>query len=520
MLGRAPKNSSEWIVEVSRKQRKEDKQTRLAEGDDSALREKRSFHRGETVNYHPRRADFDAPNFLEQYLLKGWIPSRPILTKGMKITAFGSCFAANITRHLTSIGFNLSSSRDPDVYISRLGDGMVNTASILGQFQWALEDKKQAVDLWHGYKAEGYGYDEDIRRRTRDIFLGTEFFIITLGLSEIWYDEETGGTFWRAVPEEAFDPARHKFRVMSFAETKAHIEEIRRLIRRHVPEAKILFTVSPIPLAATFRPVSCLSANLVSKSILRAALDEFLREHEDELNSNLFYFPSMELVQLGFTDAWKDDSRHPIDPVLDTVMKTFEAAFCVSDTSLADAQATYHMFRVQNMQDVLDRLSGSEEEKQLVQAARAAARANRLARRKAKDGDVRLADAADEESKESKRARKAEQRAEKRAAAKAPIADGLSWKERRAEKLRRREAEANGEAEPRKEKTSQRAGKADAAALKKASKKAAKANGEASKSKDERRAEKTAQKASKKAGQAERKAVKRAAKAEQKKAAE
>jgi hypothetical protein len=113
-----------------KQQRKEERQRRAAEGDDRALREKRSFHRGEVVNFHPRAEDFARDEFLEDYLLKGWVPPKPVLSRGMRITAFGSCFAANITRHLSAIGFDLSRDRDPEVYISRLGDAMVNTASM------------------------------------------------------------------------------------------------------------------------------------------------------------------------------------------------------------------------------------------------------------------------------------------------------------------------------------------------------------------------------------------------------
>ena len=368
-----------------RRERKAQKRA-LAEIEDKseARRRKQSFHRGEGVNFYPRNQDFDVENFLGEYLLKGWVPPQPVLTRGMRITAFGSCFAANITRHLSAIGYDLSKDRDPDVYISRMGDGMVNTAAILGQLQWALEDKKQSADLWHGQEAEGYGYDENIRLRTRDILLGTEFFIITLGLSEVWYDTQTGGTFWRAVPEQSFDPTRHKFRVMSFAETKADIAEMHRLIRSHVPGAKILLTLSPIPLVATFRRVSCLTANMASKAIIRAALDEFLREHESELNQSLFYFPSMELVMQGFIDPWEEDMRHPESYVLDTVMKVFEAAFCQGETTLEEAAQVFRMFRAKNLRAISKRRLDNAEERALVQRAKDMDRASRIARREAK----------------------------------------------------------------------------------------------------------------------------------------
>jgi hypothetical protein len=230
-----------------------------------------------------------------------------------------------------------------------MGDGLVNTYAILGQFEWALENKPQPADLWHGFRAEGYGYDEDVRLRTRDMMLGTDFFIITVGLSEIWYDEATGGVFWRAVPMRSYDPSRHKFRVSSIAETKANLARIYALVREHVPQAKILFTLSPIPLAATFRPASCLSANSASKAILRAALDELMRDNEADVNTRLFYFPSYEMVQHLFLQPWKADMRHLGDDIVATITKTFEAVYCQTKTTLADANAFYQNARAFNI---------------------------------------------------------------------------------------------------------------------------------------------------------------------------
>ncbi len=352
--------------------------------DAGTSRKGQTFYRGDVVNYWPVRADYSSSTFLQDNVLKGWEPAAPFLTKGTKITAFGSCFAANITRHLSALGYDLASNREPEIYISRLTDGLVNIASILGQFEWALENKQYTEALWHGFKAERYGYDENIRLRTRDVFLATEFFIVTLGLSEIWYDEKTGGTFWRAVPEAHFDAARHKFRVLSVEETKSGLEKIYQLIRRHVPDAKVLFTVSPIPLAATFRPVSCLTANTVSKAIIRAALDEFLRDHAADLNSRLFYFPSMEIVQLCFTDPWIDDIRHPKSYVLDTIMKTFEASYCVGEGTIDDANAMLQMFRARNLRDIAESKPPDANQAALLKAARAARDAGIAAREQAK----------------------------------------------------------------------------------------------------------------------------------------
>jgi GSCFA family len=300
-----------------------------------------SFYRGDVINFNPQAGDYAKDNFLEEYVLKGWMPAAPVLSKGTKITAFGSCFAMHITKHLTARGFDLSRERDPDIYISAIGEGLVNTQALLGQLEWALLGTKPPENLWHGFKAEGFGYDEDIQRRTRKIFLETEFFIVTLGLSEVWYDEVTGGVLWRAVPLESFDSSRHKFRVNTIAETKADLECIYMLIRQHVPNAKVLFTLSPIPLAATFRSVSCITANSVSKAILRAALDEMIRDHGQDLNMTLFYLPSYEIAQELFPRRFQQDGRHLATDIVPTIMAIFESVYCEGDVTQADAAALF-----------------------------------------------------------------------------------------------------------------------------------------------------------------------------------
>jgi hypothetical protein len=297
------------------------------------------FFRGSHCNFTPHRADFERDGFLGNFVLKGWTPERPLISRATKVTAFGSCFAQHLAEHLGSLGYNLSKDRAPTIYVSRMSEGMVNTYAILQQFEWALENVRPPDNLWHGYRCEQFGYDEEVRKTTRQVFLETELFVITLGLSEIWYDETTGGVFWRAVPMNVYDPSRHKFRVCSSGETKGNIQRIYELIRKHVPDAKVLFTLSPIPLAATFRPTAVMTANSASKAILRAALDEFYRHNSADLNKRLFYFPSFEIVNDLFQDRFQADFRHPHTHITAFVTKLFEAVYCEAGPSMAEADA-------------------------------------------------------------------------------------------------------------------------------------------------------------------------------------
>jgi hypothetical protein len=287
----------------------------------------RTWFRGGTGSRPPKAMQMMPETAVLDYVLKGWTPDAPSINETTKVTAFGSCFAAYISDWLASRHYNvLTRNKESNAYVVSCGEGMVNSFVILQQFEWAFEGKSFDAPLWHGYKAEEFGYDEDVRQETLRLFNDTDVFILTLGLSEIWYDEPTGGVFWRTLPKGKYDPERHKFRVSTVEENRDNLREIYRLIRKHRPDAKIILTLSPIPLVTTFREESCISANSVSKAVLRVAIDEVMREFKDE--GYLFYWPSYEIVTDVFTYPFKPDRRHLQPAVQEFIMMTFERVWC------------------------------------------------------------------------------------------------------------------------------------------------------------------------------------------------
>jgi GSCFA family protein len=291
------------------------------------------WYRGENTNYNPKVATMRSARAVEDYILLGWLPPEPFITPNTKITAFGSCFAAHISDHLNRRNYTILTKTDANAYVVTRGEGIVNSYAMRQQFDWAFRGLTPQTELWHGYKAENHGYDESVRLTTLELFNQTEVFILTFGLSEVWYDEPTGEVFWRAVPADVFDPERHKFRVSTVAENKANIRAIYDTIREFRPDARIVFTLSPIPLVATFRPVSCITANSVSKAILRAAIDEVYRDVGHE--GKLFYWPSYEIVEQAFgAGKYTPDRRHIRVPILDYVMALFESNYCLLEPPL------------------------------------------------------------------------------------------------------------------------------------------------------------------------------------------
>ena len=120
---------------------------------------------------------------------------------------------------------------------------------------------------------------------------------------------------------------RHGFRVLGALENLDNLRCIYELIRKHRPDATVIMTLSPVPLAATFRPVSCMTANAVSKASLRVAIDELMREAGPASDDKLFYFPSYEMVTSFLPNAMKDDLRHPTEKAVQFIMQTFKRRF-------------------------------------------------------------------------------------------------------------------------------------------------------------------------------------------------
>jgi hypothetical protein len=323
--------------------------------DGKTARTSRTFYRGETVNFYPTDESLTADDFVGKYIAAGLMPSAPFITHETVVVAFGSCFAKHISDHLATIGFRVESRRSTNAYISVMGDGIVNSFAILQQFEWAWENKVPATPLWHGYDGREFGYDEAVRVETKRIFDSAEVFIITLGLSEIWFDEPTGQAFWRAVPEAHFDPARHKFRTATHAENLANLIAIRAIIRKHRPDARIIVTLSPIALAATFRPISAVVANAASKANLRSALDEFFAAYQAD--PRLHYFPSYEIATGCFDRPYTPDRRHIHTHVLDFNMRLFERYYC--GTRIDDAKLLRYWQRAQRIDRKFAKL-GSE----------------------------------------------------------------------------------------------------------------------------------------------------------------
>jgi hypothetical protein len=140
--------------------------------------------------------------------------------------------------------------------------------------------------FWFTPDKQRFDPTEERRANLRATLAQAEVLIITLGLAETWFDVESGEQIWR-IPPFGHRSECYAFKVASVAESVEALETIDRIRRAYLPNTKILYTVSPVRLSATFRQMSPIVANVASKAIVRAALDEFLGSRAEEINDEL-----------------------------------------------------------------------------------------------------------------------------------------------------------------------------------------------------------------------------------------
>lgn len=120
-------------------------------------------------------------------------------------------------------------------------------------------------------------------------------------------------------------------RMSTFSETKSHIKNIHKFVRKLAPRATLIFTVSPVPIDSVLGITDPLNLNAIeidciSKSTIRSALYEVMNSAEIIKDDNLFYLPSYEIVKwvapvTGLPIFGNEDaaSRHVSNDILNSV---------------------------------------------------------------------------------------------------------------------------------------------------------------------------------------------------------
>jgi hypothetical protein len=242
-----------------------------------------------------------------------------------RIATAGSCFAQHVARHLRDAGVPPLVTEQahaivaPEVarrygygeFCARYGN-VYTSRQLLQLMLRAFGEFAPEEDSWE----DGHGrWIDPFRPRVhpggfasraelladrarhfeavRCMFAQLDVFVFTLGLTETWAARSDGAVFpvCPGVVGGRFDAARHQALNLDVDDVVQDLETFIGLLSAMNPGAKLVLTVSPVPLVATAGDRHVLQATTYSKAVLRVAAERLSRQW-----SGVAYFPSYEII--------------------------------------------------------------------------------------------------------------------------------------------------------------------------------------------------------------------------------
>lgn len=246
-----------------------------------------------------------------------------------RMATAGSCFAQHIARYMMQSGYTYFVTEpghalldaetlkayNYGTFSARYGN-IYTVRQLLQLLQRAYGLHQPVDDIW----TKGTGFIDPFRpyvqpdgfsslaefhadraqhfAAVRRIVEDSDVFVFTLGLTEGWENAQDG-TVYAICPgcgEGEHHPDRHRFHNFSVTEVSDDLFAAIDFMRARNPALRVLLTVSPVPLIATFEAQHVLTATTYSKSVLRVAA-EMARERYDFVD----YFPSFEIITAAFS---------------------------------------------------------------------------------------------------------------------------------------------------------------------------------------------------------------------------
>ncbi len=239
---------------------------------------------------------------IEKTIIGSYAPNAPLVSRKSKVSSIGSCFAREIS-------LVLQNQNVPTVWVPMAETS--NSAFALSEFLQSPENPlSQLADA--------------------------DLIILTFGMSLCWFNSK--GEFVAQAPDasEAMPSTTARkmdgtfyMRQTTVEENEKAIQNCLDQIRALKPNAHIVMTLSPVPLAGTRYDIPAVPANTISKAVLRSAIEN-VRSRQPE---DVYYWPSYEIVtwygchvERSFGDA-DLDARHVkrsvVDMIADLFLKTY-----------------------------------------------------------------------------------------------------------------------------------------------------------------------------------------------------
>jgi hypothetical protein len=302
------------------------------------------------LSYIPAKT---GPNYNTQYDGIGVIPNfieKFKFDKNDQIFTIGSCFAREIESHLYHTGFNMLYTKfTPSIQSFRQHEQgeypILPTSHLINEYNVGaiVQRIENAFNIFQydvnaGVQEHGEFYKDmflhgdsfpvtitQLIQRRKEVeqfykeLTNADIVIITFGLIECWYDNKYN-VFLNKTPSYdhvKLHPGRYDFHRLTYDEVIQKIERIITLLTTFgKPNVKILFTVSPVQLDATFTKQNCILATSYSKAILRSAVGSICDNY-----SFVDYFPSYEIVtSRGCNGGYADDNVHILPEAVNAVV--------------------------------------------------------------------------------------------------------------------------------------------------------------------------------------------------------
>lgn len=291
-----------------------------------------------------------------------------------RIATAGSCFAQHIARRLRLLGDYYLVAEDgahrPEaeradrqygLFSARYGN--IYTAAQLWQlWQQAYGEAGPSETAWQGRDGgwvdpfrptvetfaspEAVAADRQVHlAAVRRLFETCDILVFTLGLTEGWRARADGAVYPLApgVAGGTYDPAAHEFVNFTVPEVEESLGRFLEAVKARNPRLRVILTVSPVPLAATFEDRSVLVSTTYSKAVLRVAAETMFRRFDW-----VDYFPSYEIITGSPTGGlyYAEDDREVGPLGVAHVMRLFQQHYIDGDAPvgghdpLPDSHAT------------------------------------------------------------------------------------------------------------------------------------------------------------------------------------
>lgn len=280
----------------------------------------------------------------------------PVFTIGRetKVATAGSCFAQHIARALQRSGFHyfvaekgddslnaaerearqygLFSARFGNIYTARQLRQLIDRAYARFTPQdsaWARADGRLIDPFRPTVEPDGFADAPTLESdraahlaAIRHMFENLDVFVFTLGLTEAW-EAIADGTVFPVAPgtvASSVDMSGYRFVNYSVEDVIADLDHVIAELSRVNPAARVILTVSPVPLVATYENRHVLVSTTYSKAVLRVAAETIANRYPQ-----VAYFPSYEIVtgQHARGRYFEDDLRSVAPEAVDHVMGLF-----------------------------------------------------------------------------------------------------------------------------------------------------------------------------------------------------